>query len=295
MNKYSYLPQQTVRTLKTETPCYSSLNHQHLRQGLGHNRVQLGLLMIIKFIVYIISGWPVTILAIIIIIFLSIPTVEEQLCRFADRKEECTHTHTETLLQIPPQERESNGHKKVNSKSRARCRRWCVVSASMGCVGDTELCTDKSEESHYPFNFTSPFWKIQAHNLFLFTIMNVSNHQDLLILQIVSTIPSSTWVKSRISTHVSLKIFMSSASQGPIKPTSLQVNKKHLLFELSTLVRKVYVTIFSLKEEVKIQFKFYEYHDRDSWLSIHCLGQQLNQVLLAMLLSPPISSLLPLF
>lgn len=81
-----------MRTLKTETPCYSSLNHQHLRQGLGHNRVQLGLLMIIKFIVYIISGWPVTILAIIIIIFLSIPTVEEQLCRFADRKEECTHT-----------------------------------------------------------------------------------------------------------------------------------------------------------------------------------------------------------
>ena len=214
-----------------------------------------------------------------------------QVCRPEGRM----HTHTETLLQIPPQERESNGHKKVNSKSRARCRRWCVVSASMGCVGDTELCTDKSEESHYPFNFTSPFWKIQAHNLFLYTIMNVSNHQDLLILEIVSTIPSSTWVKSRISTHVSLKIFMSSASQGPIKPTSLQVDKKHLLFELSTLVRKVYVTIFSWKEEVKIQFKFYEYHDRDSWLSIHCLGQQLNQVLLAMLLSPPISSLLPLF
>lgn len=158
------------------------------------------------------------------------------------------------------------------------------------------LPPDKSEESHYPFNFTSPFWKNYAHSLVLFTIMNVYNHQDLLILEIISTMPPSTCVKSRISTHVSLKIFMSPASQCPRKPTSLQeVNRKHLLFELSTLGRKVYVTIFSLKEEVKIQFKFYEYHDRDSWLSIHCLGQQLNQVLLAMLLSPPISSLLPQF
>lgn len=180
-----------------------------------------------------------------------------QVCRPAGR----THTPTETLLQIPSQERESNGHKKVDSKSRARC-------SKLVC-GFCLQINQKKVTIH--LTFTSPFWKNYAHSLFLFTIMNVYNHQDLLILEIISTMPPSTCVKSRISTHVSLKIFMSPASQCPRKPTSLQeVNRKHLLFELSTLGRKVYVTIFSLKEEVKIQFKFYEYHDRDSWLSIHC-------------------------
>lgn len=62
---------------------------------------------------------------------------------------------------------------------------WCVVSASMGCVGDTELCIDKSEESHYPFivSFISPFWKNYAHNLFAFITMNVYNHQNRLVLE----------------------------------------------------------------------------------------------------------------
>ena len=178
IDKYSYLPQWTVRTLKTETPCYSSLNHQHLRQGLGHNIIQLWLPMIIKFIVYIISGCPVTISAIknnysLLFFFQYLLWRSSFVGLQTGRK----NTHTQTLsYRFLLKKEKVMGTRRWTQRAGLDVARWRVVSASMGCVSDTELGTDKSEVSHYPFTFTSPFWKNYTHILFLLIIMNVYNH-----------------------------------------------------------------------------------------------------------------------
>lgn len=87
-----------------------------------------------------------------------------------------THTHRHSSYRFLLKKEKVMGTRRWTQRAGLDVARWCVVSASMGCVSDTELCTDKSEESHYPFTFISPFWKNYTHNLFLLIIMNVYNH-----------------------------------------------------------------------------------------------------------------------